>query len=166
MTRGQSFTTFLKCFSKEALPVTLSEDSILYFSSNNSPLPQELINRFLLQQSKEEDDEYTEYIACCKIPETDKMHALVYWRGGLLSYEFVLITLDKNGVLLDRKIIAGTKSDGQKIIRSIATIDQDWIIHVVVGQQENENMYYDPSKSKNMTLELMANGEIVFSLQD
>ena len=166
MTRSQSFSSFLKHFSKEKLPVTLSEENTTYFSSANPPLSQDLIRRFIAQSNVEEDDEYTEYIPCCKVPNTDKMHAIVYWKGGLLSYEFVLATFDKNGVLIDRKIIAGTKSDGKSIIRSVATIDENWIITVVVGQQDESQQFYDPSGSKNMTLELMASGEIIFSLDN
>ena len=148
------------------MPVTLSDENITYFSSANPPLAQELIRRFIAQDTAEEDDEYTEYIPCCKIPNTDKMHAIVYWKGGLLSYEYVMATMDKNGVLIDRKVIAGTKSDGKSIIKSIATIDENWIITVVVGQQDQSQQLYDPSGSKNMTLELMASGEITFSLDN
>ena len=166
MTRRQSFSSFLSYFSKEALPVTLSEENVTYFSSTNPPLPQDLIRRFIAQNTPYEDDEYTEYIPCCKIPKTDKMHAIVYWKGGLLSYEYVLATFSANGVLIDRKIIAGTKSDGKSIIKSIATIDENWIITVVVGQQDETQQLYDPSGSKNMTLELMATGEIIFSLEN
>ena len=144
----------------------MSEENTTYFSSANPPLSQDLIRRFIAQSNVEEDDEYTEYIPCCKVPNTDKMHASVYWKGGLLSYEFVLATFDKNGVLIDRKIIAGTKSDGKSIIRSVATIDENWIITVVVGQQDESQQFYDPSGSKNMTLELMASGEIIFSLDN
>ena len=165
MTRGESFSAFLKYFPKEKLPITLSEENIGYFSSNNPPLPQELIRRFLLQNMEIEDDEYTEYVACCKIPKTEKIHAIVYWKGGLLSYEYTLVTFNKNGVLIDRKVIAGTKSNGSSIVRSIATIDENWIINVVIGQQENADDLYDPSGSKNMSLELKANGEIIFSLE-
>ncbi len=165
MTRSKSFSSFLKYFSKESLPVTLSEENVTYFSSTNPPLPQDLIRRFI-EQNSEDDDEYTEYIPCCKIPKTDKMHAIVYWKGGLLSYEYVLATFNKNGVIIDRKIIAGTKSDGKSIIKSVATIDENWIITVVVGQQDESQQLYDPSGSKNMTLELLATGEINFSLEN
>ena len=166
MTRRQSFSSFLKYFSKESLPVTLSEENVTYFSSTNPPLPPELIRRFIAQNVAEEDDEYTEYIPCCRIPKTEKMHAIVYWKGGLLSYEYVLATFNSNGVLIDRKIIAGTKSDGKSIIQSIATIDENWIITVVVGQKDESQQLYDPSGSKNMILELTATGEITFSIDN
>ena len=60
MTRSQSFSAFLKYFSKEKLPVTLSEENVTYFSNRNPPIPQELIRRFIAQSTTEEDDEYTE----------------------------------------------------------------------------------------------------------
>ncbi len=163
MTRSQSFSAFLEYFSEEKLPITLTEENVTYFSNRNPPIPQELIRRFIAQNTTE-DDEYTEYIACCKIPKTDKIHALIYWKVGLLSYEYVLVTYNKNGVIIDRKVVAGTKLDGNRIIHSVATIDENWIVNVVVGQQKESEKLYDPAGSKNVSLELMANGEITFTL--
>ncbi len=165
MTRAESFRAFLGCFSEESFPITLSDDNIPYFSSKNVALPPDLIRRFILQGEKSEEiDEYTEYIACCIIPDTGDIHAVVYWKGGLLQYEFVLITYDKNGVVLHRKVIAGVKSDGVDIVRSIATIDEDWIVHIVVGHQSGDDEHYNPSNSQSMTMELMINGEILFQV--
>ena len=166
MTRSQSFKEFLDCVSSEKLPITFSDEDIIYFSSHNKTLKEESIRRFLKQTESIDDDEYTEYIPCCKIPDTQDIHAIVYWKGQLMSYEYLLATFDKNGVLLSRKVIAGLKSDGQSIKRSIATIDEDWIIHIMAGEQSAQESLYDADKSRNFTMELMLNGEIIFSLQE
>lgn len=168
MTRAQSFKIFLNHFSKEKLPLVLSDDNVRYFDRKNPPLGSDVIRQFLLQGevAEEEDEEMTEYIACTKIPDTKDIHAVVYWRGKLLEYDYILATYDKNGVLINKKVIAGLRSDGKSVRRSVATIDEDWIIHIVIGEQNQKEELYDPSKSQIMTMELMGNGEIIFSLQD
>ncbi len=169
MTRVQSFKLFLKHFSKENLPLTLSDDNVSYFDRKNRPLGSDVIRQFILQKEEatdEYDEEFTEFIACNIIPDTKNFHAVVYWKGKLLEYDYIMATYDTNGVLISRKVIAGTRSDGQNIKRSVATIDKDWIINIIAGEQVNKDDQYDPRKSKLMTMELMANGEIIFSLQD
>jgi len=103
---------------------------------------------------------------CSIIPDTKDFHAVVYWKGSLLSYDYIIATYTKNGVLINKKVIAGVRSDGINLKRSLATIDKDWIINVVVGEQSSDDDHYDPAHSQHMALELMATGEIIFSLQD
>lgn len=167
MTRAESFKAFLSCFSKENLPITFSDENIIYFSQMNKSLDEDFIRRFIRQGEKEsQDDEFTEYIACCKIPDTQDIHAIVYWKGGLLQYDYILATYDKNGVLIAKKVIAGIRSDGKVVVKSIATMDEDWIIHIIVGEQDRDEILYNAQNSQSMTMELMVNGEIIFSLQE
>lgn len=165
MTRAQAFEYFLAHFSKEALPVVLSDDNVAYFSNQNRPLSPQSIQQFIKQKDVSEDDELTEYVPCCIIPDTQEMHAIVYWKGELLNYEFIMATYDKNGTLLHRKTLAGTRVEGNLIMQSIATIEEDWTIHVVVGAQSVDDRLYDSEHSQNMSLELMPSGEIIFSLR-
>lgn len=165
MTRAQSFKVFLNHFSKETLPLTLSDENIGYFDRKNRPLSGDVIRQFIMQGSAEEDEEeMTEFIACNIIPDTKKFHAVVYWKGKLLEYDYIIATYDNNGVLLTKKVIAGLRSDGQSVKRSVATIDEDWIISIIAGEQNEKEELYNPKKSKIMTMELMANGEIIFAL--
>ncbi len=164
MNRGEAFEAFLSYFSEEPLPVTLSEENLPFFSSKNPVLPQNLIRKFLL--FGDEPDAYTEYVSCCKIPGTKDIHAVVYWRGKLLEYDFILQTYNQNGVPLYKKVIAGIRSDGSNVKHSVATIDEDWIIHIIAGEQVNTEFRYNPLKSQAMSMELLASGEIIFSLQE
>lgn len=166
MTRSQAFKAFLSCFSQEQFPIVFSEDNVSYFSTKNRPLHPDLIRQFIAQGEKDEDDEFTEYIPCVLIADTKDIHAVIYWKGGLLRYDYILCTFNKNGILLHRKVIAGIRSDEEYITRSVATMDEDWIINIVVGQQHIKENYYDPQKSQSMSMELMINGDIVFSLQE
>jgi hypothetical protein len=170
MTRAQSFKQFLSCFSIEEFPITFSDENITYFSSKNKVLPPELIRRFILQGNheveEEIDDEMTEYIACCLIANSNEMHAVVYWKGALLRYEYILATYDKNGVLIARKVISGIRSDGKNVQTSVAIMDDEWMIDIMVGELAGSDTLYNPQNSKPMSMELLANGEIIFSLQE
>ena len=165
MTRAQAFKSFLKHFSKEKLPITLSDETVSYFDRKNTPFNQSVIRQFI-KQGESEDDELTEYVPCCIIPGTKDFHAVIYWRGMMLEYDFLLATFNKNGILINKKVIAGVRSDGKNVKRSVATIDEDWIISIVAGEQVGKETLYNPLKSQIMTMELMSNGEIIFSLQE
>ncbi len=162
MTRSESFEFFLRHFSKEELPIALTDEVLRYFSENNKALDPDSIRRFITSHV-DVDDEMTEYIPCVVIADTEDMHAVVYWRGTLLSYEYVLATYTKNGIPIQRKVIAGIKSDGHSVLRSVATIEQDWTVQIMVGAQSIDDRHYDSDNSQMMYLELMPNGEIVQS---
>jgi len=166
MKRAQAFKDYLSRFGAEKLPIVLSDDNVAYFSNKNKPLSGDLIRQFIKQGDNAEDDELTEYIACCIIPDTKDIHAVVYWKGGLLTYDYIMATYDKNGILLHRKTLAGTRVEDQIVKQSVATIETDWTINIIVGAQIAGDRLYDPQNSRNMSLELMPNGEIIFSLQE
>ena len=156
-----SFGHFLEKFPEIPLPVTLSDDSITEFSSRNDPLPAAMIDQFIMLAEKTVPDEFTEYIACLRLPATHDFHAIIYWKGALLSYQYILATFNKNAELIDRAVIAGTYSDGKLLTRSVATIEEDWIIYVVSGQTATDAKTYDASSSNAFNLELLATGEII-----
>lgn len=164
MKRVISFDLFLKYFPKESLPITLSPDNVHYFSEKNKVLPPQLIRRFLGQNEEPVLDEaFTEYIPCFRIPDTGSIHALVYWKGSLMEYDFILCTFDKNGVQLSKKMIAGIRSDGKNVKTCIATIDEHWIIEMVAGEQSATEDVYNSANSRVFTMELMSNGQIISS---
>lgn len=149
-------------FPKVELPVTFSDDYISTFSVNNKPIPSALIEEFILRWEGEEVDEFTEYVPCIQVPETDDYQALVYWKAGLLRYEFILVTIDKAGTLISRKPIASTLSDNNTVRKSVARIDEDLIIHIVAGENEGDREY-DPAKSQGFSMEIIPTGDIIFT---
>ncbi|MBK6948016.1 MAG: hypothetical protein IPH16_08125 [Haliscomenobacter sp.] len=84
----------------------------------------------------------------------------MFWRASLMRYQFVLLCLDKAGRLIDRHVLAGTISRENTLIRSVATIDEDWEILVVSGQAP-EGTLYQASSSSNFRMELLPEGQIV-----
>ncbi|MFK7809528.1 MAG: hypothetical protein AB8F74_17120 [Saprospiraceae bacterium] len=158
-----TFIHFLDKFPEIELPITLSEDSHHDFSKTNKPLSADMTREFLANLETVEIDEYTEYIPCFSIPETHGFHAIVYFKAGLMTYEYVLITFNKDGISIDKKTIAGTKVEGDQLHRTVATIEDDWIIYCVRGTTAADNPVYDSSTSESLHLELLATGEIIYS---
>lgn len=159
-----AFDQFVTFFPEVDLPVTLTEESSLDFSRLNKPFPGEAISKFIIP-IEAETDEFTEYLPCFRLKNTGNIHALVYWKASLLNYEYKLVCFSKDGELLDGKVIAGTITNQETIIRTVSTIDEDWIIHTVVGQQKSDSNEIT-TESKAYTLELLGTGDIIFSLNE
>ena len=156
-----SFSDFLEKFPEVELPVSLTDDSLQEFSKNNDPLPSAMIQQFLAEDASDVESEFIEYIACCRIPQTFDIHAIVYWKADVMNYEYVLVTFEKNGKPIDKKVIAGTKIEQDMLVRSVATIDTDWIIYVVGGIVDKNRDNYEASTSQSLQLQLLTTGEIM-----
>jgi len=155
-----SFSHFLSKFPVVELPVLLSEESIHDFSNENPPMPSLMIEQYL---SMPEDDEFTEYIPCFKLPDTNNFHAVVYWKAGLMDYQYIMATFSDKGVPIDLKVLSGLTVVDGKIIQSVANIDEEWIITVAIGQVEDEHTVYDAGTSRMTSMELLANGMIIMN---
>lgn len=188
MAESQSirFDHFLEKFPELPLPITLGEDTHHHFSQQNDVLPQRMIEQFILPLEMTglddieaegegsaspkrsidllEEEELVEFIPCFKIPDTHDFHAIVYWRAGLMSYQYILVTFNKNGLVIDYSVIAGTYSDGKSLTQSVATITEDWEIVVVSGQGDvNHPDQYDAASSRATRYELLPDGKIAKS---
>jgi hypothetical protein len=154
-----TFEQFLSYFPEADLPVLLNEEAIQTFSRQNKPLPGPLIEQFSAALQEGPTDEFTEFVACFRLKNTGPMYALVYWKAHLLSHEYHLATFTREGRLIDRRGLAGTYSDGESLIRSVATIEEDWEIIVVSGQSHNGR--FQASDSRTIQLEILPDGNIV-----
>ena len=143
------------------LPVTLSDETIEIFSKNNKVIPLEGIIEFIGQWEEIEDDT-TEFIPCFRLPDQDDFIGLIYWRGAIMQYDYFLVTLDKKGSLIARKSIASTRVENNVIKRSVSSIDNDLIIHIIAGASQ-EGYDYDPDQSQAFNMEVMPTGDILFS---
>ncbi len=158
-----SFLQFLDLFPEIELPITLTNETQLEFSRHNDPIPAPMIHQILAPIEGCEVDEFTEFIPCFKIPQTFDIHAIVFWKAGLMNYQYYLATFNKAGQLLDKAVIAGTYSKDDMLIESVATIESDWIIYIVSGKSSTDQNNYDASTSQAFNLELLANGQIITS---
>jgi hypothetical protein len=156
----KGFLDFVAKFPEIELPVALTEDTRHLFSMKNLPIPDLLVESFILPYEEETLDEFSEFMACFKIPGTGAFEALVFWRAGLLNYQYKLITFDKKGEFIDTRVIAGTYSDGETVTQSIATIQENMKIIIASGQNEASKELFDGSSSTTYFLEIMLDGTI------
>jgi len=154
-----SFGNFYKKFPVIELPITLGSETHHDFSKNNDPLDPLEIEDFILPLEGE-PDEFTEFIPCFSLPDTQGFFAVVYWKAGLMDYQYRLVTYKKGGEIISDQVIAGLFSNGEMIARSIATIDPYLTIHVVSGQVRTDSQYYDPGESTAKEFELFSDGFI------
>jgi len=158
------FLDYLAFYPEIAPPLTLTDDSQVAFSKHNKPFKPQMIDKFLTLSEKESIDEFTEFVPCLRIPNTGDFYAVIYWKAALMNYQYVLVTYNKTGDLVDKAIIAGTTShNGEDLVRSVASIDEDWIITIVSGASIQAKDEYDPSLSKAFTLEILEGGKIISS---
>jgi hypothetical protein len=152
----------LHYFPETELPVLISEDYLSEYETNSDPFPQSFIDEIIMEWEKE-IDEFTEFIPCVRLPKEEKYEAVIYWKGGLLKYDFILVTLDKKGELISKKSIASTLVHDNVIKKSVASIETDHIINIVAGQTLDGDEY-DASLSKAFSMEILPSGEIIFNL--
>lgn len=155
-----TFNQFVQKFPEETLPISITEESAFEYSQENEPLPQKAIDDFILPMEEDTDD-LTEFVPGFRIPGLKDIHAIVYWKAGLLNYQYVLATFEKSGKLIDRQVIAGTISDGHSIVRTVARIDEDMTIYMVSGMTEGSEEEYDASQSTAKEMELLPDGRMI-----
>jgi len=154
------FKEFLSYFPPIQLPITLSSDLHLVFSKENKPLPQALTFEFL-QQGEEGEDEFTEYVPCFSLKVGEQFVPVVFWKAGLMSYEYILATFQRNGSFISSKVIAGTKSDGESMLKRIATIDEEALITVAEGTSPLDESQYEANQSQTFQFEIAETGDIL-----
>lgn len=158
MSLPQTLEDLLQFFPEIKPPVTLSEEMAVSFSKHNRPIPSELIGKVF--SAWDSFDEFTELVPCFQLKTEDHLYALVYWKATLMTHEFIVVTLDKQGILISKKVIAGTISDGDRVVRSVAMIDEDNCIFVTVGEVQKPDQSYNSASSKAYKFEILPDGKI------
>lgn len=163
-TKPVSTEELLSHFPEVDLPIVFSDETLNVFSKENPPLPNHIVQT-LFADWEGPFDEFTEVVPCAQVDSNDDYHAIVYWMGGLMKYEFILLTIDAKAAtptLISRKAIASTITEGEAIKKSVASIDSDMIIHIIAGaNMVNED--YNADQSQAFTMEIQSTGDIMFS---
>ncbi len=111
---------------------------------------------------KDNSDKYTvedEYIACLRLPAITRFYALVYLKIGILSYEYILHTFDKNGKTISNQMIASMKVENNVITEHVAMIDEDMIILIMEGDKNIQDNF-NPENSHFLSFEIDDDGHI------
>ena len=149
--------TLIGFFPEIKPPVTLSADSSHRFSAENRPFP-ETITAYIFN-NWDSGDEYTEFLPCLRLAVSDNFHTLIYWKGSLLSHEYILVTISNKLELISKKVIAGTISNGKTINSSVAHIDDEYYIYSTSGVTHTDSKY-DPTRSTAFSFMILPNGQL------
>ncbi|HMX40351.1 MAG TPA: hypothetical protein PK971_16900 [Saprospiraceae bacterium] len=157
-----TFADFVAKFPPVSVPLTLGEDTHHTFGTENAPLTQAMISRFILPlEGGSEDDEFTEYLPCFSLEDTQNFVALVWWKAALLDYAYTLATFTPQGQLIGKQEIAHTRSVGDKISHAVVVINEDWELTIAEGSSIDGNLAFDPNTSRTRYLEILSDGQIV-----
>ena len=158
------FSHFLEQFPALDLPINFGEDTVRRISKETMPLPDRMISQFLsVIDPAQINPEFTEFVACLRLPEADNYVGLVYWRADLAQYHYNLVTLNpKTEEVIDRLVIAGTSYDGGELTQTSATLTEALMIYQVSGQQQGAREFdYQASTSTARRFQIAASGKII-----
>jgi hypothetical protein len=157
--KNKAFEAFLQSFQEIDLPITLTEDLSVVFSTENKPLKDELIAEFIAKLD-DDIDEFTEFVPCFQLKETEHFKAVVYWKGMLMESKYIIAIYSPAGEPIRIKELSRIGHDDHGVTRSIATIDEDWLIMIARGTDGLEEDY-DPKQSQMLVLEILPDGQIM-----
>ncbi len=160
MRKKNDFERFIELFPEVELPVTISDNSHLVFSKKNKPFHPLIIQEFIEPIEPEVSDNTTEFIPGFRIAGLKDHHAVVYWRADVMKYQYVLVTFNQFGEMLDKRTIAGTFSDGFQLVQSVATISEKKIIYIASGQSAIDEAKYEAASSAVHRMQLNDDGHI------
>ena len=157
-----TYSQFLALFPNLEPPLTLTEDSIFAFSKHNKLISPETARQFFEQfESDYVDNDEVEYIPCFSLSLSGEFHTLIYWRASTLLYEYYLITINKQGQLIDRRLIGGLLSKNNGLLRMVTSIDINCIFYIVASLVNTSAD--EKSESQSYSLEILPDGTIISS---
>lgn len=158
-----TFENFLQFFPYVELPYTITSETQRLISRHNDPLSPTWLLEFVLGE-EQEIDPFTEFMPCFSIPDTHGFWAIVYWEAQLEGTTYWLTTFSKEGVLIDRKKIAGTKYDTDGLYQMVCTISESWMFSMAEGKLDAEGNaapLSSDSTHSHTALQMTGDGEIV-----
>ncbi|HJW30074.1 MAG TPA: hypothetical protein VJ508_12620, partial [Saprospiraceae bacterium] len=159
------FAEFIEFFPNLKPPFSLLPD-LQQIPSDPIPLPGVLQDAYILPFEGDETDEYTEYIPFCKIEGTKGYHALIYWKAGVLRYEFILATYSPEGLPLSHAIIGGMRYEDEGTIHSVAVVDEDIRITIVEGMVDDEKGALQLNQTQSYYMAITPTGEIQYEMNE
>jgi hypothetical protein len=159
MSKGVDFKNYLDRFEAVVLPFTIDESNYRVLNERNEPLPDIVASMFMTRLG--EDEDVAEYVPFFRLEDHDEILVLVLWRAGLLRYDYLICTYDKNGGIIDQAIIASNIYTSESTTKSVARFEEDGLIYSVSATTSNDNPNnYDMSMSKSSIFEVLPDGQI------
>ncbi len=159
-----TFEHFLEVFPEVALPVTITESLHHDLERANLPFAQAILLSYVQPADMGEIDEFTEYLPGFKMTQEKGFKAVVFWKAGLMVYEYILATFTPKGELIASTVISKVEAKDGIITQAATVITPEWVIYVSEGAVATEE--FDATKAVNYSYEVLPNGEIVRYSED
>jgi hypothetical protein len=158
------FAEFLSFFPLLTPPFSLLPD-LQQIPSDPIPLPGLLLDEFILPFEGDETDDFTEYIPFGQIAGPRDFQAIIYWKAGVLRYEFILATYTAEGKPLYHAIVGGIRYEDEGTIHSVAVIHEDLRITIAEGMSEQDDQVVSP-ETQTYQMAIRPSGEIMYEMNE
>jgi len=161
---AEQFAEFLGFFPLLITPFSLLPD-LQQIPSDPIPLPGALLDEFIIPFEGDETDDFTEYIPFGRIAGTKDFQAVIYWKAGVLRYEFILATYSMTGKPLYHAIVGGIRYEDEGTIHSVAVIHEDLRIIIAEGMSEQDDQVVSP-ETQTYQMAIKPSGEIMYEMNE
>lgn len=159
------FAEFIEFFPALDLPLSLLPDTS-QIPSDPIPLPGHLQEAFILPFESDEVDEFTEYIPYGRLAATRDFEAIIYWKAGVLRYEYILATYSLQGDPLSHAIVGGLRYEEEGVLHSVAVIHPDLSITIAEGMAQTDDEGMDPDQTQTYQMTILPTGIITYETND
>lgn len=159
------FAEFIEFFPLLKAPFSLLPD-LQQIPSDPIPLPEILLEAYILPFEGDEVDEFTEYIPYGKIEGTKGYHAVIYWKASVMKYEFILATYSLDGQPTSHAIIGGVRYEEEGTIHSVAVVNENFQITIAEGLVEEDSDAVQPQETQSYFMSIQPTGEIVYEMNE
>ena len=161
------FAEFIDFFPELELPFSLLPD-LQQIPSDPIPLPGILQEAYILPFEGDEMDEYTEYVPYGRIAGLKSFHAMIYWKAGVLRYEYILATYTLDGHPISHAIIGGMRYEAEGTIHSVAVINEVLRITIAEGLVDEDDPLGSTVQNETQTyfMAIRPTGEIIYEVNE
>ncbi len=159
------FAEFIEFFPALDLPLSLLPDTS-QIPSDPIPLPGHLQEAYILPFESDEIDEFTEYIPYGRLAATRDFEAIIYWKAGVLRYEYILATYSLQGEPLSHAIVGGLRYEEEGVLHSVAVIHPDLTIIIAEGMAQTDDEGMDPDQTQTYQMTILPTGIITYETND
>ncbi len=159
------FAEFIEFFPPLELPLSLLPD-ISQIPVDPLPLPGVLQEAYILPFESDEIDEFTEYVPYGRLAGTKDYYAMIYWKAGVLRYEYILATYSIDGDPLSHAIVGGLRYEEEGILHSVAMIHEDMSIVIAEGMAQTDEAGLDPEQTQTYQMAILPGGIITYETNE
>lgn len=159
------FAEFIEFFPELDLPLSLLPD-VSQIPVDPLPLPGVLQDAYILPFEADEVDDFTEFVPFGRLAGTKDFYAVVYWKAGLLRYEYILATYSMTGEPLSHAIVGGIRYEEEGTLHSVAIVHEDLQIVIAEGLADMDIPGMDPAQTQTYQMAILPTGIITYETNE